>query len=407
MKKKTNIALLIAFMAVLVLIAFTHKSTREYAIVRDYQEILKQVENLPKDFDKRVYSENLQDIKVISKDLDALKKQGVREVKYEGEYSTLSITLDDQGELQCDIKRNDIVWEPETPETHLSLYKKGKDLLILGTKKDSRFLISENLTKTYVTDEYEDDVPYEYESIDLLGADTVGYGHSDDYPENYYEEAYTHEKNFTLVREGNSFKFYHYGEMVKEVKFDGEIVNWPLHNKYILDSKNNLYYFYYTAGDPDIRFEKIASTISSVETIYFVYEPTRYSTYSEATYIFPMYEKNGKNYVVCPDMYWEVSYSVDTDVRADAFDEIIKSDFRSKTYCLDEAAVKYYQFKDELALNNKPYLLEYNIFEDNCIIEREIELEYNDSLDKYENYQILQDLDPILNQEEAKKLLNN
>lgn len=255
-------------------------------IERSYEELLKYLEEVPKDIAARPYEAHMP--KIVQKDIQTmLNSEEKVTIHYENVSQSCEIV----------IKRDDINKEKiqiivlnyasgqksvpvETLVDEISFYKKENHIVIYG-KGD--FFLRELITK---------DIPLagnaltHYDNLDLIGTEYF----------NNYDNTWEWNKEMTLVRKDNEFKFFKLGvQQGSTIQFPGKIVEMNERYQYMIDDEKNLWYMAYSAvpTNPWVHFVKVAENISQVLNDSVVVWAGKKVNSTE----FPIYSKNGKRYV--------------------------------------------------------------------------------------------------------------
>lgn len=210
-------------------------------------------------------------------------------------------------------------------QADISFYRTEDGFIVYG--RDN--LENRRLCYYKINEEYVRDGLFYESSIDLFGVDTW----SDEEYWNDNVSVWRENKDLTLVRQGNEFKFYNEGQECiqsdKSMKFPGGEIT-DCNYSYITDSNNDMYYMYYCADaeTPWIHFEKVAESIDEVTDDYVelgYYGEARYKSIRYYTYL-----KNGKRYAAISDHETEMAYGQSEGKKRDR-NGVLEPDYTVKT----------------------------------------------------------------------------
>lgn len=289
---------------------FTIRTYRHYFprieeghIVRNFSEIIRYLPQKPDNFLNSTYEGHIPEF--IQRDINKILEEDELYIVYQSEdtLSKLIIRKNSSGEIEISAYKTDSYWSDwhQPIKTDVSFYQTEEGFSVYGRDDEkNRALVYYEFEEGRVTSgEYYDS------TIDLLGVDEIQ-GKSFWEDDNYI---WGSNKNLTLLRDENVFKFYYKGTQIGEsIKFPGADISECAYT-YILDANNDMYYMYYCAdmNKPWIHFEKVAEGIDEVTSDYvnLKYGEGK-SRYEVLNYY--IYVKDGKRYVAIPDMETELAY---------------------------------------------------------------------------------------------------
>lgn len=257
------------------------KNTDEPMTYNDLWNIL---EDAPENFWDRSYQPHIPE-KLMQEIQAALDIEGgILEYESENKESTLWITQNDQKLDGFSIHLNEQgSYFHQSFCDHFAIYRNDTEIIICGTEyTDSRSIAACIINVEDGKLKFWPEQIRNIESIDLFGTKTQ------------FDQAYTFNKNMTLVRIGQNYQFYRYGEAIgKPTEFPGGEIK-ESNYQYILDDNNDLYYLYYSdqLSNPWIHFVKVDEGVI-VEKNSELEERDYYS--------YVIYQKDGKRYVGVPD----------------------------------------------------------------------------------------------------------
>ena len=270
-------------------------------IKRPYSQLLRFLDEEPENISSEKYEEVIPNI--VQKDIQKmLDSNGELSILYYGEdnYTYIKIWEDDEGIY---FAVGDKEYSNDTYARGLknvSMYKSGHKIIIFGSQYGRRLYAYE--IENGLAGVSRKDLEQEY--IDLCGANVD------------YEEVRYYGRDMILVKNGNDFMFYRFGEQVgKTEHFPGGEIK-EINYDYILDNKNDLYYLYYCAH-PDnawIKFIKVDTKVSAI-TEEFITVPCDGNSVQ-----YPIYEKNGKRYAGIANANTENAYGQNYGSRYDTLD---------------------------------------------------------------------------------------
>lgn len=285
----------------------------EQKLIIKYSDLLN-IEYFSKKLYLKKYVSNFQSI--LSKELEMLKKKEIDKIIITDDKAELLITFDTdfRTTLQINNFKNEI--------QNISFYKyKNEIVLFYQTKNCNRnlaYYIWENSSK----------ITCEISNVDLWGANISKFDETKQL------------SNCTMVRKQNSFYFFRNGELLKKVDFNGKIVNNVFLDGYLLNDKKQLFYCYYNNEEFNIVFWKAAEDIEQVVDSCLVEfrmgskHSGHYCEYGGLKKVCPIYRKNGRLYV---------AYSIDVEI-LNFYNKYLFMETDKKEYCLDDAAMTYYNF---------------------------------------------------------------
>lgn len=306
MKKKFYIviALIVTVTAVLVMMHTSKGSDviKNGRIKRSYDELLKYLDEEPKDITAIPYQENIP--KKIQSDIEMVvnSNRDLEIVYSNDEGSSIIISKEEDTPLgvRIDLREGDSDYL-EDMTYHIAFYKKGDAIVFYGSSNRYRQIESAIVTdKTVVSGKFY------ITNMDLLGTNLK--------EDSVYDSVHDYNESITLVRIKNEFLFYRLGKQVgKTFRFPGGNIKDTNHYQYYLDDKNDLYYMYYTdnAKKPWVKFIKVAESIDSIEkdkSNYFTGLATTRTIVEEDSIEHPIYVKDGKRYSGITNPETEISF---------------------------------------------------------------------------------------------------
>lgn len=275
-------------------------------IKRPYSQLLRVLDDAPADITKQPYEEVLPDL--VREDIQRMLDSNEEiDILYYGEQTCIKI-YGSEDEITFNISKKDGWTSDYHLDRNISMYKSGDTICIYGTEYGER-----TLDYYYKVDQMSiewDLLDNDY--IDLYGAENVE-----------YDDVRYYQKEMTIVRKGNDFKFYRLGEQVGEtVHFPGgKIIDYDY--CYILDDKNDLYYMYFNShpSNPWIRFVKVDSDVSEVNCDEeCVSVPYLDENGHERSLKYPSYIKNGIRYAGISNIKLETAYGNNHGINYDTLD---------------------------------------------------------------------------------------
>lgn len=222
-------------------------------IVRHYTEIMKHMDDEPKDISLYQYQAKIP--KTVQEDIDKMLEmgEGASILYYNDQGAKIIIEPSEDSESgykvrfkQRDGEDSSLNINNDELESNVSFYKAKDTLIIYGS--ESRRL------RRYYIDNYKIDYDsLENEYVDLYGTNAK------------YDDIRTDTSYFTLIRKDIEFSFYHLGEKVYTTNFPGgEIYDWSRY--YLLTTSKECYNVYYSGNLQDywIKFYKVAENVDEV-----------------------------------------------------------------------------------------------------------------------------------------------
>lgn len=262
-------------------------------LIREYSQIIGELEEEPEDITKTPYKENMP--KILKEDIKRMKSsKNISKIVYKSSQDTSKIIIAEKDGVifittigQKD--NSDGIYEVSQ---NISFYKNGENIVIYGSYKNYRSIHRyecEDKRRNRTEANYNFDI----DSIDLFGVNQE------------FDDERKFRGNMTLVRKGNQMMFYRLGKQVgKTETFPGkDIVKFEY--DYILDSNSDLYYMYYCVDleNPWVHFVKVAENVDKVTN-----EVVKSSDEKDFNIEFSIYIKDGKKYAGISDFKTERAY---------------------------------------------------------------------------------------------------
>lgn len=332
-------ALIIAVVVIIVFIGFTKEleDKANNVILRHYTEVMKDMDDEPKDISLYKYQANIP--KIVQKDIDKMLEMGedASIVYYNDDGDKIILEPSEDAESGCKVRferatneRYDSV-EDEELENNVSFYK-AKDTLVIYGGFMGRILSRYHMNNEEIERNFLDN-----KDVDLYGTNVK------------YDDIREFSSYFTLIRKDTEFSFYHLGEKVYTKNFPGgEIFDWSYY--YLTTTSKDCYNVYYSDNPqkPWIEFYKVAENVEEIledEKITILDEDANEMN-------FPIFKIGNKKYAQIPNPVAERTYGQNYGQRNNGKNSEV--DFTSELVEISESNSS----KVELKYNSSKYFLE-------------------------------------------------
>ena len=284
---------ILLFISILLVYNRNPEDKRDDVILRNYKDILKQLDEVPEDISSNKYEANVPS--VIQKDIDKMLKMGEDAciIYYNDRKDQIIIEPSESSEFGYVVSFQESV-DPysvisiDELKSNISFYKSGNKLIVYGTSLNIRHLSSYSI----------DQKGLHYESLDNPLIDL--YGTNISFDESRYFNDYA-----TLIKNGNEFSIYHSGNLMYSTVFEGgEIADWDYY--YLSTTAGDCYNVYYsiTPQESWVKFYKVAENVDEI------LEDERISIIDNNGYTmeFPMFKIGDKKYAQIPNAEAERAY---------------------------------------------------------------------------------------------------